>query len=261
MRGLTCALALWIPFLAGVGLLGVYNFARFGDFLETGFRYQMNPGSNLGLQLAEGRVFSFMYLPPNLLYYLGAPIRWVSTFPFLRATYGSSAVLSGFLGRFAIPSEYGIESAAGLLFTAPTLLFVGYQAKECLIELLAPSADAPRDTASAEDLAGHLAVITGTVLVAGVCCLVPTMLYAYLSTRFLLDGTPFLAVVATVGAWQMHTRYRPWPIAGRLSNLLIVSTVVVALVVSLLLALSGADSRLDDANPTLYRSLIDNFSP
>lgn len=72
-------LKLLTPFAAAVGLLAIYNFARFGSPLESGYSYQVNgfdqpysqwhvPGNN------AGPAFSLSYIPDHLrVFFFGLP--------------------------------------------------------------------------------------------------------------------------------------------------------------------------------------------
>ena len=76
-----------LPIALGVGLLGFYNYVRFGSFLETGLRYQLSV-INLNQLIKYGQLFKLICLPPNLIYYLVAPVRLRTIFPFVRPIFG-----------------------------------------------------------------------------------------------------------------------------------------------------------------------------
>lgn len=84
-------LQLIIPFIATLGLLGLYNYLRFGNFLEGGYSYQA-----LIPSLSKARdygLMSLVHVPGNLFYaFLSTPlpvfrdsISRVLQFPFLQA--------------------------------------------------------------------------------------------------------------------------------------------------------------------------------
>ena len=111
--------ALLIPLTLGIGLLGLYNYIRFDNFLEPGQRYALS-NRDLNLLMDEGLLFNFAYLIPNLISYLVTPIQFVSVFPFIGTQRGFSSV-STFLGRFDIPGMYYRGTGSGLLFAMPTI--------------------------------------------------------------------------------------------------------------------------------------------
>ena len=68
----SCSLTgLLLPLAIGAGLLGWYNWARFGSVLETGLRFQLS-----GINYLEyyNDVFSTKYVLLNLRYYLFTPL-------------------------------------------------------------------------------------------------------------------------------------------------------------------------------------------
>jgi hypothetical protein len=83
-------LKLLIPYFISIFILGIYNLARFGSFLEQGYSYQLSQG---GALIARGYgLFNLIHLPGNLYYFLiAAPtpvlkdgISRVLRFPYLK---------------------------------------------------------------------------------------------------------------------------------------------------------------------------------
>ncbi|HMD90069.1 MAG TPA: hypothetical protein VKF38_12985 [Anaerolineaceae bacterium] len=71
--------ALFIP-LAICGLaLAIYNDARFGNPLETGFAYQLTLYGSLN------HYYSIAYIPSNLFVYLAYPLKTIGSFPFFKS--------------------------------------------------------------------------------------------------------------------------------------------------------------------------------
>lgn len=62
------ALLVGAPMAVAIGLMMAYNYARFGDGFDTGYRYISNPGAEgfLGARMAEEGLFSARYLVFNL---------------------------------------------------------------------------------------------------------------------------------------------------------------------------------------------------
>jgi len=262
-RAVKFMIALVLPLVIGCGMLGVYNFARFGNIYETGFQYQINL-NDLRQQIADGLVLNPVYLLPNLLYYLVAPVRFVGTFPFLRPVWGPYPPFEAFLNRLSLPEFHGVESVAGLAFAMPSLVLVvmllgdlscgpGPIGRRSPTSTSAPSGSKSRRVPD-------LRWVVLTAILMGLAAAAPTFLYSYVSTRFLLDAIPMFALLTVVGAWQLHLRWRIFPLRGPLSTAMIFSLVAISAGVSFVLALSGADSRFDDANPALFGFLVRLFS-
>lgn len=72
--------SLLVPFSLCMIALGLYNFARFGSPLETGFSYQ------LSIPEAKSEYYSISYLPSNFYIYLFFPMTMAGNFPFVIST-------------------------------------------------------------------------------------------------------------------------------------------------------------------------------
>jgi hypothetical protein len=244
-----------------MALLLWYNHIRFGSFLETGMRYTLTP-FNMDLLMQEGRFMSSVYILPNLLYYFFAPIRLKDVFPFLRPIWDEYPVFTSFLKRFDLPDSHFVESITGLLFVMPTILFVGY----LIGELVCGPPQLQAGIKSAPTADGHperkmsINLISVIFLLGGIMAAIPVMLYFYVAARFLLDAVPLLAMASVIGAWRLHLSNRAYPIRGRVVTVLILVIVILAAIVSFILSLTGAGSRLDDLNPALYNWLVTLFS-
>ncbi|MCJ7512728.1 MAG: hypothetical protein MUO23_07120 [Anaerolineales bacterium] len=249
---------LLMPLAIGCVILGVYNFARFGDLLETGFRYQMMPYDQVEA-MRRGLVFNPRYLIPNLLHYLAAPIRLIPEFPFLRPWWGAYPPFSAFLSRFSVPLEYSVQNAVGLTFVTPALLLGGLllmDAFSCPSSRGQNALDArgrSADSMTLRELA--LALSVSGLALAG-----PVLLYRVSATRFLMEVTPAFAVLSALGAFTLHKASRLLPGRRIAVTLLIASLIALSAAIGFVLALNGDFSRFDDANPALYSLLVNLFS-
>jgi hypothetical protein len=88
------------PFLLIVFVLGLYNYVRFGSFLETGIGYNRIGGHGIG------RSFNFSYLPRGLYFYLFYPCEINFNFPFFHLMRGLPGQISGAYKR--------VEPVAGI---------------------------------------------------------------------------------------------------------------------------------------------------
>lgn len=249
--------SLLIPFGLVLGLYGWYNQIRFGSPLETGFRYQFTE-FDMSAELERGSLFNARYLVPNTLYYLMAPVRPVSSFPFLRAVYYKYPFFTQLLARFEVPPEHRVEDATGLIFAAPSLLFAWIFARQWLYGAIPrPSGSESRPIKQAGGSITHLASLGSLLLLAGLAGVVPTFLFFYTTTRYEIDFVPLLAIVATLGMWRLYEVTRPYPIQSRLATAAIILILTAGTLVSFLLGVIGAASRFDDLNPGLYSFLVD----
>ena len=74
------------PAVSELGL-GLYNFIRFGNPLETGLTYQLT------IPEFSGITYSLSYIPSNLYVYLVYPLTGSATFPFIQSAHFRPALL------------------------------------------------------------------------------------------------------------------------------------------------------------------------
>jgi Flp pilus assembly protein TadD len=151
----------------GAGLAS-YNFARFGNPLELGTRYMLT-----GVNLAGMRAFGLRFVWDNVRVYVVEPLRWHAGFPFVWEP-ARPPLVAGHLT---------VEFFFGVLATFPVLLCVA----------LGPlSWKGARRGRPLSRIASALALL---------CALeaLPIFLYACVSSRYLLDFLPALALLAALG--------------------------------------------------------------
>jgi hypothetical protein len=250
-----------MPLVLGVALLGFYNYVRYGNFLETGFRYMMSR-NDLPRMLESGLVFNPIYLLPNLFYLLIAPIQFRAMFPIIRPLWRELSAVSMFLARFNIPDEYHIEDITGILVAMPTIFLVGFLVWDMLCNWRLRSIDerrVPEDKQTQSRNPGFRRTIW-VILFAAILAATPIFLFFWVATRYFLDAVPLFAILAAVGAWLLYEATRGFPLKRPLAVIFILTTVFLGILISFLLAISGADSRFDDLNPALFETLSSLFS-
>jgi len=249
---------LLLPLAIGVAALGAYNFARFGDPLESGFSYQM-VGYDQGEALRQGLIFNYRYLSRNILHYLATPIRLEPEFPFLRPWWGAYPPFDAFLSRFNVPQQHSVQNAAGLIYVTPALLLGALllmDALSCKSVVIPSALDAPGRSSGSLTLRQIVLVVS----MSGLALAAVALLYRVSAGRFLMEVTPSFGILSAVGGMKFRQESQHLPARRTAINLLIASTIAVSALIGFLLALSGADSRFDDANPGLYAFLVHLFS-
>jgi hypothetical protein len=227
--------------------------------VEFGTRYAFTE-FDIGAELERGTIFSLRYLIPNTLYYLLAPVRLISRFPYLRPVYYEYPLFTQLLTKVGVPAEHRVEDATGLVFAAPALLFAVTYARRWFYGKVPgvfrkdlPAVQGADRTPADQGSLGLL------MLLAGLAGAVPVFLFFYTTTRYEMDFVPLLAIVAVLGMWRFYEDTRPYPIQSRLATAAITLIVTAGTLVSLLLAVSGAASRIDDLNPRMYSFLVTLF--
>lgn len=242
-----------LPLTLIAATLGWYNKARFGDWLEFGFKYQLT-GMNTHIS-----TFSPANLLINLHNYLLNPYRLLSTFPYIKPILG---------GRFIFfpirsPLNYYSEHTAGILLTTPFLLFalipvvhlIGYTGKS----VSGAIKKIPfRDEWSGDGLFRWAALsLAGGAFLA----FAPILVYIAGMMRFLGDVIPLLVLLSVFGLFmgRQYLEEKSAPVFW--FNLLVVILTLYSITVSLLLAVTGAEARFEHLNPVLFEKLTRWFTP
>lgn len=257
-RFLRKVLILLLPMIVTSALLGAYNLVRFGNVLEFGLRYVLS-GWDLGDLIQSRRLFSPQYLAPNVIFYLFTPLRTRAVFPFVRPVWEEFAP---FQARLRIPGTHHIEDVVGLLFAAPFLLFTIASIAGLLCNQTGKSKRDlfPLSFSASTKRNRDLDRLSAFLLAVGLLGAVPILLYFWVANRYFLDGVPVAGIAAALGSWRVYRSNEGYPARRFFSILVIVLAVLLSLVVGLLLAISGADTRFDDLNPKLYDWLAALFS-
>jgi len=163
--------ALFLPIaIIGVGLLA-YNYARFGNVMEFGQKYQLG-----GTNVAHGGVMGSRFIPVNFYYYFLAPAQFQRYFPFV-------SVIRGYPGTR--PADYGgSEDPFGIL---PNLPF-------CWLAFLAPLLWM-RCQQEKRAIGRWLALFgLGFLAIAAV-----TLCFLGSTNRYMVDFLPLLLLAAAIG--------------------------------------------------------------
>jgi hypothetical protein len=245
--------SLLLPFLTGLVALGWYNKIRFGDWLEFGFKYQLT-GMNTHIN-----TFSLSNLPINLHNYFLNPYRLLSTFPYIKP------ILGGHFIFFPItsPSNYYSEQVTGLLITTPfialagiTIFYLLWFAWNALTGIL-------KGTRFIDEKYGNsffrwTAVgLTGAVFLA----FIPILVYIAGMMRFLADAIPLIILVSVFGLFMGRQYLEGKPPQLFWFNIMVIILTLYSVVVSLLLAVTGAEARFEHLNPVLFDAMTRWFTP
>jgi hypothetical protein len=155
--------------MAAVGAgLAAYNVARFGDPLQLGTGYMLT-----GVNLAGAKAFGLRFVWDNFRVYVVEPLRWHAGFPFVWQPARPPLVA----GHLTVEFFFGVLAAFPVLLAAA----------------LGPVAwRGARRGRMPSGIASALALL---------CALeaIPIFLYACVSSRYLLDFLPALALLAGLG--------------------------------------------------------------
>lgn len=220
--------------LCGLGLL-LYNWARFGAWLEFGQTYVLAPYSQ-----GQPELFSFSYLPPHLFIHLLSPPSVDLDFPFFHLY---PAVLPQGVQRGdyfnSVSGLLPCVPLAGLAFFSPLLLLPTFRTAVATVPAAIASAFAA----------------LGVLILLVVCC------FMGVSARYFADFAPPLLLSAalcwiSLDAWLAKRRAARFILNATLGLLLAYGTVV-----NLAVGLTGYYDLFRKQNPTPYFAIEDRFVP
>jgi hypothetical protein len=245
-------MAFLLPFFAGLTAMGWYNKARFGDWLEFGFKYQLT-GMNTHLD-----TFSLANLPINLHNYFLNPFRLLPTFPYIKPILGGHFIFF----PIASPSNYYSEQVTGLLITTPFILFAGIP----IFYLIWFAWNSLRSIIQKYRFIDRFGdgffrwtafAMTGAAFLA----FAPILVYIAGMMRFLGDAVPLIILVSTFGLFMGRLYLEGKPSQLFWFNFLVIILTLYSAIVSLLLAVTGAEARFEHLNPILFDLMTRLFTP
>jgi hypothetical protein len=202
--------------------VGIYNFERFGNALEFGFRYQVaGPGQNrIGIAATN--------LAPGAFYMLFCPPRFSAVFPWVRMVFRHPGV----------PADYFAEPTVGALWIAP------FAAAAFLLVWR-----------SGKGMSGLLRTIALSVAVVALF-----LISTHLATqRYEVDFLPMAVLAALAGAAGYLARASGW--RRRLVTAVLAVVVAYSAIANLALGLTGPYDEILKNRPAGYVRLARWFSP
>lgn len=251
-------MALIIPLiLCGAGLAW-YNYARFGNILETGHRYQLTGG---GLPADYRNIVSLSYVLPNLYNILARPfeIRW-GEFPFLFTPNITSSMWPKILFFPRNVNYFFGEPIAGIFISMPTNWFL-------LIPLMIiplrrfwnwlhkkPSRSLSKPGNFRSDWIAW--TLTGAVFLN--MGILSTFIFS--TMRYEADLTPLLTILFFLCAgWasiSVHSHNRFWNIL----LILVGFSILISISISLFTNFQSGDLIFRNYNPKLYLAIARFFT-
>jgi hypothetical protein len=244
---------LGLPLLAWAGGLGWYNFARFGDILETGHRYQL---TGPAYPANYSWVTSAGYIVPNLYNFLFRPLvfSW-KEFPFVFAPSLNEKMWPWFI---RLPEHfYSAEPVAGIFSSIPFF----WLAVLPILRPLRAGWNWMNERSRQPVEAAHPLLPWVWWMIAGavLCNLGFLMVFISSTMRYLADVAPLLTVLTGMCVWWGlgFLRHKPgWRLV------LLVVLVVLGMVsvgIGLFVNFHVGDQRFEANNPHLYREIARFF--
>jgi hypothetical protein len=250
--------AMTLPLLLWGAGLAWFNYARFGNVLETGFRFQLTGGA---LPADTRNLTSASYILPNIYNLLARPmeVHW-REFPFLFTPLIRNEMWPKLIFYPRNSNYFYNEPIAGAFISIPTIWFL-------LIPLLvipsrfiwnwlnerplvpSPILDQPLST-----------WVGGMVLGAFFCNLGVLTIYIASTMRYEANLTPLLTVLVGLGlGWasiRLHNRPRLW----RTVLLFVGISILISILIGLLANFQNGDWIFKNNNPELFQAIENLFT-
>ncbi len=215
-----------------LGILA-YNYARFGNPLEFGLRYQLGEASYQNIRL------SLINVMPGLYYMLLCPPDLVAEFPFVRL-----AIRQPFDAMAnVLPSRYFLELTGGIFALSPIAVFA-FLIPVCRKRF-------------ANNRGVFAFVLIMLAFTAG--CIMFVAATGLTSQRYEVDFAPFLLFVASVAACGVVASLGNW--ARWFATAALVVLFLFTIGANLALAIQGPYDQFVQASPHTYVKLARWFSP
>ena len=242
-------IAIGFPLVAGMAILGWYNWVRFDSAFETGFYYEL---AGSFLQKYSHVLFSPLYLLPNLYNYLVMRPKINMIFPFIQSVSGYGAAKFSFIH---LPPIYHEGGLTGILFSMPFCLYAAIPP----LSFLSRKKDS-NDQVNHENGSFLFKWLLISLLGSFLFGFAPIVMYFFVETRFLADFVPSLVLLSIVGFWQGYSFLTPKPIFHKLYVVVGLILIATSIIVSVMLALSAHAAQFQEFNPVLWNHLIRLFS-
>ncbi len=148
----------------------------------------------------DGKLFSKLYILPNIFEYFAARPKLLDVFPFLQPIRRRGYLLFPFLD---LPNIYHTRAMTGIFFSAPFLIFAGLP----VISLLFPKNGFH---ASPENHASLFRWLIIGLFGSFLCGAATIVSYFWVVTRYFYDFSPSLVLLSIIGFWQGYNFLARW---------------------------------------------------
>lgn len=243
-------LGLLMPMVVGGSLLALYNFNRFGNVLEFGWRYHLGGRGDYSQGLY--RAFNLMFIVPNVYNYLARPVSTLTVFPFIKPIWGRDT-LSPL--PVELPEPYYVEQVTGALVAVPFLLYSGYLVGWLVCSDAWPGRDPrlnPVEASNRSLVEANFRRVMSIILLGGLAAAAPLALFSIVAARYLLDAVPLFLIASIGGSWIVLSRNFRTRWGRYRGSLVYVFTSLLSVLASFLLAVTGFEARFEHLNPILF---------
>lgn len=215
------AKAIIISFFICLFLMFIYNYLRFGNFLENGSKYL--------LTYFPPKLIDIQSVIPNSYSHIFQPIVIKSNFPFIYTEYWKPYFVPGYLGE-------GAEKICGFIFSAPFVLFI------FLIFLVN------------KNLKG-LPFEFWLFLLPGGTNLILLLMFQYVTMRYKADYLSLLILSACVAYFYYDSNFIGEKKARIITRFIFIFASIYSILCGIAIGINGHVLGLKDTNPLLFKKL------
>ncbi len=252
-------IALVLPLILWGAGMAWYNYARFGNILETGHRYQLTGGA---LPSNYSDIVSVSYILPNLYNLLARPfeIHW-NEFPFFFTPWIRNNMWPKMIFFPRNLTYFYGEPIAGLLACMPSIWFVAVTYLAMPLRGLIKGQSQRSsfiERWSAQPVTTWLGwMVTGAIILN----LGFLSIFIFSTMRYLADVTPLLTVLLTLCIGWAGTLFFSKPRVWRLILALAGGLILASILISLLTNFQNGNGLFKTGNPQLYQGIERFFTP
>jgi hypothetical protein len=222
-----------MPMIVTVLAIGWYNWARFGDPLEFGLRYQLS-----GLENGNLGLFHLDNIAYDSWYDLFAPLSYCAAFPFLYALQPP----------FFFAHSYGMESVAGMFFVSPVTI--------CALRVAALYKSKERANWDSPVLVTVLFIAASAGAI-----LLPLLFVSGATMRYLVDFVPTFVLLGCVMVCELYCLSQKERSHRWIFDLLVGILFLTGCLNGFFLSFRGYLNSFEVGNPAGYAALARFFHP
>jgi hypothetical protein len=251
-------IALILPLVFWGAGLAWYNYARFGNILETGHRYQLTGGA---LPADYRNIVSPSYILPNLYELLARPmeINW-HEFPFLFTPFIRNTMWPKL---FFYPRNlnyfYG-EPITGLLISMPVIWLTLFTGLLVLIKYVRSRQREPAGLDRSLQEPSFYPWISWMVSGAIILNFGTLSIFIFSTMRYEADLAPLLTILVGLCVGWASTTFHFRPRLWRTILLFVGATILISIIISLLANFQNGDYIFMNSNPHLYQAIAHFFT-
>jgi hypothetical protein len=234
--------------------LGWYNFARFGNLLETGYRYQL---TGPAFPSDYHQAISLYHVIPNLYNFLFRPLVVnLRGFPFFVAPYVSNTMWPWFIYR--PPEFYSTEPITGILISIPVFWLALLPVIKPILKTWYWANESPIRKSKRPSL--EYSWVWWSLLGGTIIGFASLSIFLASNMRYLVDIVLLITVLTYFCVLWGFEFFRDWLVFFRSLIFVVILLGVLSIAIGLFASFNTGMDRFALMNPHLYQTLVKLFS-